>query len=1565
MIKSRHVHGTFLSLRSTVLFGLLAFLLSGCTLSAELKGKLASLISQTPPQVVLSSAILTHSNVSSWEVSVQLSEELLGLEMGDFEVTNGTLSSLVQVDAKTWTLQVTPASDGAVTIILPEGKGEGRFSAVPNEASNSLSFVSDRTPPQVTLGYLGANPTNVSPLVVDVIFAEDMGEVPDLSDFLVTNGTVSNLMGSGKVYTVEVVPSSSNATVSLVYQADRIQDLAGNLNLTSNVITVAFNSNRPTVTLSSSALSSVNTTDITVTVLFSSSVSGFDISDLDLTNATASNLSGSGDSYSFTLTALSPGTFSVQVKDSAAMDVSANPSLASNNLYRVYDITGPTVTLTKTEASPTTQSSVVVTLTTSENLVGLSASSFTVTNGTISALSGSGTSYSFTVTATAEGEVSVQLPASAVTDWAGNGNSASNTLTWYYDLFAPTMTITSAQGTTTGVSPFVVQFAASEPVGGFTASDVTVTNGTLANFASVDGTHWTAEVTPTAQGTVTISIAAGAFTDGAGKDNTASSLNVLFDSVRPTVTLAGVASHTNTFPVTVTATFSETVTGVTLADFVFVNATATLTGSGSSYTLSVSPSGEGPFSVTLPEHAAQDAAGNTSQASNTLASNYDITPPTAVIVADAGYYNFDSPIPLTVTFSEPVTGLGTGDFTVTGGFLSGFAGSGAIYTLTFTPNGAPATGVKTVFLKASAVYDLAENMNTVVSPTEEFYYDNAPVTISLTQKEQVVEETDGAMKNITFNLSVAKPYDIDVFYRTLGTAVSGVDHDLPVSGSVHIPAGVTSVNLPFQVSANGASNESKYTQLNLYYANTPAAIFSNQYQSRLLIQDVDNMTRATAAKVVVSNENRCLLTTAGKLKCWGANGNGQVGDGTTDVRDLPVDVDSATTYSDISLGYRHACGLTTDGDVKCWGYNYYSQLGDGLTAARSTPFVVASGYSKISAGDDITCGIKNGDVYCWGNNSVGQMGVGTTGGTRTLPALTLDQAADFTEVSAGSSYACAINTNKELYCWGNNGSGNLGDGTKDTRTLPVLIGTGFVQVRAQAVSYVNKTTCALKDDNFIYCWGNNGSGQVGDGTTTERLVPTATFGGYEFDDVSLGTLHACGKLTDGGLRCWGSNSYNWNPLGGLGNGVYITNNSVNKPELVLGGDSFTTVSAGWNATCGVNSLGRVKCWGDFNRGFMADPAGHIRLVPMVSDLGESYSQMATGPGGNCGITSAGLLKCWGGWDGYDPAYRTQSIGDGTNILRTSPVVIDRGRVYTQVSSGGQYSCGIRDTGFIYCWGKINGGANSIRPVKVDGAVTYKSVTVGGTHSCGITTADVLKCWGTSNNGSIGAGVTSATYATPVVIDSGVSYSKVAVAGWNTCAITTAGVLKCWGYNYYGAVGVGTAVYSYNLPQVVMDGTKFIDVTLGGGDSVCAISEGKDLYCWGNGDYYRLGLGNTTAYTAPQIVASGTKFDSVMAGVTAGCAIRSSDQRVMCWGTNAPYGVLTGVLGNNNTAATTPQLISDTDSYISLGAPSTAMCGVTTAQVLKCWGSNRYGGTANDSVFRMWGTPVDVTTWLFP
>jgi alpha-tubulin suppressor-like RCC1 family protein len=487
---------------------------------------------------------------------------------------------------------------------------------------------------------------------------------------------------------------------------------------------------------------------------------------------------------------------------------------------------------------------------------------------------------------------------------------------------------------------------------------------------------------------------------------------------------------------------------------------------------------------------------------------------------------------------------------------------------------------------------------------------------------------------------------------------------------------------------------------------------------------------------------------------------------------------------------------------------------------------------------------------------------------------------------------------------------------------------------------------------------------LGDNTTTNRLVPTLVYGGNTFSDLTIGTLHTCGLLTSGGVKCWGSNTYNWNPLGGVGDGS-IAGTSTSQPQTVLDTETYVKISAGWNTTCGITTSNKVKCWGEINRGFLGDPSSNIRLTPDVSDLGELYQSVATG-GANCGITTAGILKCWGG--DYSTPYPT---GDGTSIFRTSPVVIDRGRVYKAISSGGSHRCGIRSDDSLYCWGDNSkgqvgvGGSSVSLPMKVDSGTKYLQVSAGSQYTCGITTGNVLKCWGDNTNYKLGDN-TSTSRPNPIVIDSGTLYKKVDTGSgsWTGgCGITIDDHIKCWGYNYYGAVGDGTTTTS-RVPVPIMSSTIFTEISVGS-DYACAITDAKALYCWGTGSDNRLGTGTTTQQNSPVLIASGTQFDTVTAGSTSSCAIRSSDKRVMCWGTNGPFGVLTGALGNNNTAASTPALTSDTDSYISLSSPGTSVCGVTTNNVLKCWGHNRYGGLANDSVFRMWGTPVDITPWINP
>lgn len=1260
------------------------------------------------------------------------------------------------------------------------------------------------------------------------------------------------------------------------------------------------------------------------------------------------------------LTKISDLVYSIIIEPAAdglvKISLAAQLTGQDSSLSIVIDRQIPTVTLSKSFGIYTGQKIVTLEVTNSEDVVGLEMADFVVTNGNILGISGSKSSYSLQIEATNEGEVLVSLPANTIKDEAENLNLASNSLSWFYDLAPPTISISVPGGSPTVTTPILIEFISNEALVGFDSSDIMMTNGTLGNLTQVDSTHWTAEITPSAEGPITASIASGAFKDLLNYPNSeSSSLSVTFNTI-PSVSLSPLTTYTTTSTVNVTATFNEVVTGFSAADLSLTNATATVSGSGTVYTIVVTPTSLGSFSVQIPATSATDAFGNGNTASNTVTSIFDNVPPTGVISADAGYYNFDSPIGLTLIMNEPVTGLSSADFTVTGGTVSA-VGTGSFYSLTFFPTG---TGVKSIYLKANSVQDSAGNQNTSISNTENFYYDNTAVTISVNEHEQSALENDSLAKAFTVQMSATKPYDVNVYYRLQGTAVEGTDHNLPTTNSIRIPAGQTTVTTSFNINADSSSSVNKFFQLNLYATNTPAATFTKNYQSRFAIKDV-NITRPTPTLISLSNENRCFISSNNKLKCWGNNTSGQVGDGTTTTYDQPVDVDAGTDYSKISVGKTHTCGLSTTGEVKCWGDNAYGKLGNNTTITSSAPVSVATGYSNIFAGGDITCGIKAGDVYCWGNNaSTGAMGNGTTTGTVLVPTLSFNGTYDFIDLAVGVSHVCAVDTNQDLYCWGSNSSGQLGDNSTTVRPSPVLIGNGYVKVKTQSTNYIGYHTCGLKDTGAIFCWGKNYTGQLGDNSTVDRLVPTAVFGAYTFSDLSVGTLHTCGLLTSGGVMCWGSNIYNWNPVGGLGNGD-LTGTFKSQPQTVVDSDSYTQISSGWNATCGITTSNKLKCWGELNRGFLADPSANIRLNPAISDFGESYSGISSGPGAPCGITSTGALKCWGG----DPTTPYPG-GDGTTILRTSPVEISHGRTYTSISSGSSHRCGIRDTGSLYCWGtnstgRLGDGTGTSRllPFKIDSGIKYLQVSANGTHSCGITDAHILKCWGYNIYGQLGDG-TNLSKGTPTIIDSGVLYQKVAAGSNNACAITNDGALKCWGYNYYGAVGDGTNI-DKKTPVVIMNGTTFIDVSAGS-DYACAISSTKALYCWGTGSDFRLGNGSTSNQNSPQLIASGTQFDTIAAGATSTCAIRSSDKRVMCWGSNGPFGVLTGALGNNNIAASTPTLTSDTDSYISISNPAISVCGITINHVLKCWGHNRYGGLANASVFRMWGTPVDITGW---
>lgn len=222
--------------------------------------------------------------------------------------------------------------------------------------------------------------------------------------------------------------------------------------------------------------------------------------------------------------------------------------------------------------------------------------------------------------------------------------------------------------------------------------------------------------------------------------------------------------------------------------------------------------------------------------------------------------------------------------------------------------------------------------------------------------------------------------------------------------------------------------------------------------------------------------------------CWGANGEGQLGDGTRMDRSAAVLVDVDWEVLSATAGDAHTCMISREGAFMnvlfCWGANAQGQLGDGSTTRRLTPVTVTlDGTQQVVAGARHTCARANGDVYCWGDNSAGQVGPGL-GATVTSPTL-IDIMGEVSFLAAGAEHTCVI-VDSKVGCWGRNADGQLGDGTTTDRDM--LVSAGDIDTASEVHAGLAHTCARLADDTAV-CWGRNADGQLGDGTTEARLTP--------------------------------------------------------------------------------------------------------------------------------------------------------------------------------------------------------------------------------------------------------------------------------------------------------------------------------------------------------------------------------------------------------------------------------------------------------------------------------------------
>jgi len=374
------------------------------------------------------------------------------------------------------------------------------------------------------------------------------------------------------------------------------------------------------------------------------------------------------------------------------------------------------------------------------------------------------------------------------------------------------------------------------------------------------------------------------------------------------------------------------------------------------------------------------------------------------------------------------------------------------------------------------------------------------------------------------------------------------------------------------------------------------------------------------------------------------------------------------------------------------------------------------------------------------------------------PSITTQSQMSLASIAAGigASSSCGVATDGNVWCWGANDVGDLGNGTTVDRSLPEKVSGNLTMT---SLSGGDSHACGVTTSGVVQCWGGNVNGQLGDNTVTSRSIPAAIISSLTFIAVAAGDQHSCALTSGGDVYCWGSNSN-----GQLGNGSQASNSTT--PIKVVAGVSFASIGAGGYHTCGITVGGDAYCWGLNASGQLGDSSLANRSIPVAVTGGFKFTSVSAGESHTCGVASDGKAYCWG-----DDKYG--QLGFGIPVAqKTSPTAVAAGLPFVALSAGGFHTCGIASDSRAWCWGDNSTGelgvanpTNNASPSAVAGGLLFKSISAGGgptgryyyntnyqiieAHTCGITTAGVIYCWGSNARGELGYGPTITISSTPL------------------------------------------------------------------------------------------------------------------------------------------------------------------------------------------------------------------------
>jgi alpha-tubulin suppressor-like RCC1 family protein len=1016
-----------------------------------------------------------------------------------------------------------------------------------------------------------------------------------------------------------------------------------------------------------------------------------------------------------------------------------------------------------------------------------------------------------------------------------------------------------------------------------------------------------------------------------------------------------------------------------------------------------------------------------------------------------------NPITLAAYTDSGCTAAAAGTFAVTTNPLNASSGTATFSGVTYTGSG-------TIYIKAStsgltsacssAIVIGAGSATQLAFSTEPSSTEGSGVAL-VTQPVVQVEDSSGTLVSSAANaITLAAYTDVGCTVAATGT-FSVTTNPLNASSGAASFAGVTytgasGTTLYIKATASGLSSACSSvitigagTASKLVFSNEPSPIeipgVAVVVQPSITVEDSFGNTVTTAANpitVAAFTDSGCTAAAAGTLSATtnplnAASGTANfaavtyTGSGTIYLKASTGGLTSACSTSItlsvkmVSAGdYGNVCALTGSGTVYCWGDNTYGELGiNSLLDNVGNPVQVlgvgGSGFLSdiysISNGSAMTCALSNaGNVYCWGYNDDGELGNDSTTQSGTPVEVTgvggSGYLSNIISISAGDGSTCALNTSGNVYCWGDNANGELGNNSVTSSSTPVeVLGVGGSGVLSGITSLGagGSTDCAVSSAGNVYCWGMGSYGQIGVNTTTDHHTPVEVLGVggsgvlSGITAVSVSDQNACALSSSGGAYCWGNNSN-----GEIGNNT-ITRSKVPVQVLGVNGSGnlsgIIAINTQFGDTCALSGSGNVYCWGiSGSTGTGATPPNLKVPQEVVGINGVGYlsniTSLTASFEGGCAVTTSGNVYCWG----QDFLFAGGSLGNDyqTDSFATSPVevfgVMPTNNYLTGITDigvGFGSTCAIA-SGDAYCWGSSIGNSGQISsgtPMAVSGV--GGSGTLSGLSSiyplklggCALSSAGNVYCWGDNGADELGNG-TSTTSNTPVEV-SGPSGGGTYLSGvtsvsggfYSSCAVS-GGNVYCWGNNSYGQLGNNTTTNS-NLPvEVIGVGgvgylSSIVSVNANGYTS-CALSSAGNVYCWGYNVHGELGNNTTTNSSLPVEVmgVGGSGFLSNIANLGEGgnsynniCTVSLAGE-VYCWGDNT-----NGQLGNGTTTGSLSPVevvgVGGSGFLSGIATVSTASlntCAVTASGGnVYCWGDNADGELGNNSMVDS-STPVEVT-----